>query len=61
MLFTLESLVCAGCIPSVIHARFKHLELDDLAAFFWLWLARCFDELQATFPFTLAHSLGRRI
>jgi hypothetical protein len=23
--FTLKSLQCAGCIPSVIHARFKHL------------------------------------
>jgi hypothetical protein len=32
MLFTLESLRCAGCIPSVIHARFKHLGFDDLAA-----------------------------
>jgi hypothetical protein len=26
----------------------------------WLWLAYCFDELQATFR-SAAHSLGRRV
>ena len=69
---TLFILVCllrrlrgAGCVPSVIHARFNHLCFDycsDLGSAACLeasHVARHFEQ-QATFLST-AHSLGRRV
>jgi hypothetical protein len=73
MLFILVVPHVADCIPSVIHARFKHLDFDvsnNLARsivpaqivvpFLGGSLPGGFNEQQAVFHST-AHSLGRRV